>query len=559
MTGLSNSNQSPWLSAVQPMPLQREKSTLVNQPVSYAQGSMSGQEDAASSAFLMQHRQRFTNQDSIESHQLFGSPRRSSDTSTLPPRFVRRNAHQFDANASKLLLMRNLYDEGGHHQEESIHQNGDQHENYLSSVLRLHNELRRKDQQQQQQQLLPDIPQQTQSYLRQMGCLERMKLQPQALSLHRHQGFHNTFSAASMLPDRHPSEMSHSKCFSDKTRGNNDVQMWTEWETHENILHCHRLSLNLPKQNCKLDVPARRSPQGFSNSLHFIGNNNPFDKDSHGASPEESLFREEYLRRQQVMKNVPTSHKRFRDKYETSGRTKRHPYFDILLNSENSNKPTEYLNSLNKRARIDAEMCDGIERATSFHPGLQSSRGPFHSQASAELMKKNMEAEKPRRPLTAYNLFFSEERERILALLPEPTSGQSDARNEGNIAIDKSNHSDKKEDKVALLESKMLELKKTLSEAEPLSKEDQRNLDLKIRNNTQKTLNIHKECDRIKKAHIKVHGKVAFQPLAKLIGERWRTLDAEKKKRYTVLAKLDKERYTAGMKAFNAHYHPSQI
>ena len=97
-----------------------------------------------------------------------------------------------------------------------------------------------------------------------------------------------------------------------------------------------------------------------------------------------------------------------------------------------------------------------------------------------------MEAGKPRRPLNVYDYwFFREERERILALLPEPTSGQSDARNDGNIAIDKSNHSDKKEDKVALLRSKMLEHKKTIAEAEPLNKEDQLILDLKIRKNSQ--------------------------------------------------------------------------
>lgn len=49
--------------------------------------------------------------------------------------------------------------------------------------------------------------------------------------------------------------------------------------------------------------------------------------------------------------------------------------------------------------------------------------------------------------------------------------------------------------------------------------------------------------DPKKRVHRKTHGKVAFVSLAKMVGQKWRALPEEKKKKYQDLALADKERY----------------
>ncbi len=76
-------------------------------------------------------------------------------------------------------------------------------------------------------------------------------------------------------------------------------------------------------------------------------------------------------------------------------------------------------------------------------------------------------------------------------------------------------------------------------------------LEAKISANTQRILTTHKQIEKPKKAHRKIHGKIDFQSLAKTIGGRWRALSDDKKQYYKDLASKDKLRYAEGMKAFN--------
>jgi len=111
------------------------------------------------------------------------------------------------------------------------------------------------------------------------------------------------------------------------------------------------------------------------------------------------------------------------------------------------------------------------------------SNHPPAKKARAHLKNKD----KPKRPLSAYNIFFKEERQRILDNIPE-------------------------------------------SEAMP-------------------PVETTSDKPKRKRAH-KPHGKIGFENLAKLIGERWHDLDIASADYYRKLAKEDSLRYRADMEVY---------
>lgn len=253
---------------------------------------------------------------------------------------------------------------------------------------------------------------------------------------------------------------------------------------------------------------------------------------------------------QEMMMNLTgVKHKRVESNAVTT-----HPYYNILLNrsgsslfSEDSAERAGIGLSSGPQSPLNRSLPSSSSTAASEFSALvngSGSNGTMDSFAPppAKKVKNYDEGEKPRRPLTAYNFFFSEERERILALLPEPICSKQEI-------VAKSDPSDppKKKD----LDQEHQKLKDIIGNAQPLTGEEQDALDVKIEASTKRILDIYREGDRIKKTHRKVHGKVAFQPLARMIGERWRGLAAEKKERYVAFAKKDAERYNDGMKRFS--------
>ncbi len=217
-----------------------------------------------------------------------------------------------------------------------------------------------------------------------------------------------------------------------------------------------------------------------------------------------------------------------------------------------------------KRMRVGNEMYPGfpgsyndygpaqhimaMQQHGNFLQSLENSPPmPPAKPAKTAKAKKQYSGDMPRRPLTAYNFFFSEEREFILAQLPN----EEEAKKLESLDSAKS---DTEKDKDGAEEDATKEvdpMEKILSSMRELSEEETQELRTKVRANTEKMLTVHKEADRVKKPHKKVHGKIPFRYLAKIVGTRWRNLPADKKKAYEDVAAKDSSRYNEQLAEYN--------
>jgi len=117
-------------------------------------------------------------------------------------------------------------------------------------------------------------------------------------------------------------------------------------------------------------------------------------------------------------------------------------------------------------------------------------------------LHKKKPADMPRRPLSAYNLFFSEERERILREI------------EGKSEVDKKDPDGKDESKPKALLRPLLPSEKK------------------------------------RRPHRKTHGKISFQELATKVGQRWKALPDDRRKYYQDLAQEDMKRQKKAMEEY---------
>ena len=126
---------------------------------------------------------------------------------------------------------------------------------------------------------------------------------------------------------------------------------------------------------------------------------------------------------------------------------------------------------------------------------------------------------KPKRPLSAYNLFFRDERTRILNTIPE------------------------KEKEGEEEESKEEEEAKAEQEDEPKQDEEEAKQEDEPKEEEKKKAGT-------KKKKTTPHGKIGFESLAKLIGKRWQELDPAEVDKYKKLAEVDSRRYRADMEVW---------
>jgi len=178
---------------------------------------------------------------------------------------------------------------------------------------------------------------------------------------------------------------------------------------------------------------------------------------------------------------------------------------------------------------------------------------PTLSQTSGK--SRTRPADAPRRPLSAYNFFFIDERERLLQAIKkkdEKGAGEESKKEGEHKNADKgggdADSSDKGEvDEKGNAGDKGIAGEGGASKAGDSEDDPLEGIDLNDSTFTPSsyddlmTLRLNnKEKPR---PHRKTHGKIGFQTLAKLIASRWKALNEERREHYKSLAAIDMEKY----------------
>merc|ERR1719491_1700328 len=168
------------------------------------------------------------------------------------------------------------------------------------------------------------------------------------------------------------------------------------------------------------------------------------------------------------------------------------------------------------------------KKMKSAFQGPNSSHTTMKSQDSK---KGKRPADMPRRPLSAYNFFFSEERERVLAALPDPDSkddtkkkNESEERSKDDKSDDKKNDEsdDKNDDKSDSKSETKSEENVDKSSTPDRIDGEKKGAPKNPQSNQDRLLSLRLVQHNVRRPHRKTHGKIGFKALAKLIGERWR-------------------------------------
>ena len=172
-------------------------------------------------------------------------------------------------------------------------------------------------------------------------------------------------------------------------------------------------------------------------------------------------------------------------------------------------------------------------------PSSLSTHLTEHVPAAAKPIK---EVNVPRRPLSAYNIFFSEMREIIL-------KENESVYEENESADEKTGFTDEGGKEEGKRKKRNDDGVKEGDSNEDANNSTNHDTSEKMKDFTQNLMKKRLEKIPAKRLHRRTHGKVAFTTLAQTVGKRWRELPEEKKAKYRDLAELDRARYREEKKA----------
>jgi hypothetical protein len=216
---------------------------------------------------------------------------------------------------------------------------------------------------------------------------------------------------------------------------------------------------------------------------------------------------------------------------------------------------------------MDGNMMAGMKRG----PESDSEGHPSKKKKGEDALDKNGKRKKkskkstdmPRRALSAYNIFFSEQRELILKEIDEK-EGKDKSGEDSNNEDEKQTKEEEKdgskvkeenednkdeedkdadEDKKEEDEDKSKDVDEEKKEEEKDADEDKKEKEEEGDEKLPQVMNRSFFPKRAKRAHRKVHGKIGLVDLAREVSKRWKELAPEKRKHYQDLAEEDRKKH----------------
>ena len=169
-------------------------------------------------------------------------------------------------------------------------------------------------------------------------------------------------------------------------------------------------------------------------------------------------------------------------------------------------------------------------------------------QASRKKKKRQIPEDAPRKPLSAYNFFFSEERVRILDSIPKPNVGDDDGVDDRKLrAEEESLDSDASGGKVG--EPKDDD---RIDGGSGCATDNETSMKSELEDDIEfgPILEKYSKKRKVKRSHSKTHGKINFTVLSRRVGDRWSGLPTVQRQYYKRLAAADSRRYKREMEEY---------